>query len=251
MTAWIYDVRQREVKVDSGLTQETFQCELHPTSVWSFPACSLCPELQALLFSLLTCYQCDRSCWEDCCQGEIYAKKETLASHFRKPRPGTQVGRRSGASKPQTTTVFPGLCCSLFLSPCPAPLPAVAAGQLNFPVRLLCTDGLEAKVEGGGSELARALLSCTCRFSSRLSYTWWLVLPPGFRLSGTKVGGGGESSAAWTSGRRWEERESRAGLGAGARWYEASPNTVREVEVVRGCRAGRASAHSAARRRTS
>lgn len=103
----------------------------------------------------------------------------------------------------------------------------------------------------GGSELARALLSCTCRFSSRLSYTWWLALPPGFRLSGMKVGGGGGGSVAWTSGSGWEERRSRAELGAGARWYEASPSMVSEVEVVRGCRVGSASAHSAPRRRTS
>lgn len=102
--------------------------------------------------------------------GEPRAKH--TASHFRELRAGIQAGGRSGASQPQTTTVFPGLCCSLFLFQRPAPPPTCAPGQLSFPVRLLCNEGLEAEVEGGGSELALALFSCTCRFSSRLSYTW-------------------------------------------------------------------------------
>lgn len=52
------------------------------------------------------------------------------------------------------------------------PPPVFPAGQWSFPFRLLCREGLEAEVQGGGRELARALLSWTCRFSSRLSYTW-------------------------------------------------------------------------------
>lgn len=104
-------------------------------------------------------------------------------------------------------------------------------------------------MEGGGSELVRVLFFCICRFSFRLSYIWWLVLFFGFRLSGIKVGGGGESLVVWISGRRWEERESRVGLGVGVRWYEVLFNIVREVEVVRGCRAGRVLVYSVVRRR--
>lgn len=94
--------------------------------------------------------------------------------------------------------------------------PTFTAGQLSFPVQLLYREGLETEVEGGGSELARALLSCTCHFSSRLSYTRQLALPTRFRLSGMKVNGGGGSSVAWTSGRGWEDRGHRDELGGTA-----------------------------------
>ena len=106
-------------------------------------------------------------------QGVPHTKKGTLVSHFRKPRAGTQAGRRSGTPTLQTTTVFPGLCFSLFLSLHALPhTPHPPAGQLSFSVWLLCREGLKVEVEAGGSELDLALLFCTCRFSSRLSYTW-------------------------------------------------------------------------------
>lgn len=105
-------------------------------------------------------------------QGVPRTKKGTLVSHFRKPRAGTQAGRRSGTPTQQTTTVFLGLCFPLFFSLHALPrAPYPPAGQLSFPVWLLCREGLEEVVEAGGSELDLAPLSCTCRFSSRLSYT--------------------------------------------------------------------------------
>lgn len=99
--------------------------------------------------------------------GEPHAK--LAAPHFRERRQGSRLAE---VALLQTTTAFPGLCCSLFLFQCPAPPPTGAPGQQSFPARLLCKEGLEAEVEGGGSELALALFSCTCRFSSTLSYTW-------------------------------------------------------------------------------
>lgn len=70
-------------------------------------------------------------------QGDPQAKKGTLASYCRKPRAETQAGRRSGASKPQTTNVSWTLALFIPLSmpfPPPTPTPApICRRSVHFP----------------------------------------------------------------------------------------------------------------------